>query len=224
MDNLYDLTPLLTCIASCSGTFTAIVGGFIVRKLISMSQERHTLEAQIAQAKGEAKKIGTLITAHGFNQSDPHPTNFFQEPSQINLNKLEKLDREVEEVEHRQFRIKLLNQRLEDLKNPRGMKRGLLVFVVFSIFGVLLPMTLTPFKTDSYPLYLTVKTTVIFLFAGCLLFAYSYFLYLLRWRNKDVVSRWMEYIAPDPRESVSETKDTHNFPIDKNAPKGKMKP
>ena len=82
------------------------------------------------------------------------------------------------------------------------MKKSLLVFVVFSILGVLVPMMLMPFKTDSLALFWTVKMIVIFLFAGCLGYAYRYFLYLLRWKNKEVIQRWREYVHGEQDRNV----------------------
>ena len=44
----YQLTPLLTSVAGCSATIIAIIGGFMVRKFIAMSSERHELTARVS--------------------------------------------------------------------------------------------------------------------------------------------------------------------------------
>lgn len=188
---MYQLTPLLTTVASCSATIIAIIGGFMVRKLIAMSTERHEISMRLAEMDEEIRfkkdRAGQLADILS-NEAD---TAVSRENERLYL-----------DIRWDEFRRKQLAARLDSLKNPHGMKRGLLVLVVFSILGVLLPLSLIPFETDRYAVFISIKSLILFLLAFCLAYVYHYLLYLLRWKNRDVVSRWKEYFRPPSDKSA----------------------
>lgn len=205
---MYDLTSLLSTIAGCSGTFIAIVGGFIARKLISISQERHALEAELMETEEDIKDKTAQIAAFTarYPLNDCAPDGLRPSEGDFDREQRERIDERNEwiaKIERRRFQKRLLTQRMENLKNPHGMKMSLLVFVVFSVFGVLIPMTLMPFQTENFSHFIMTKVTVILLFAGCLAYAYRYFLYLLRWKNKEVIERWREYVHGESKREKS---------------------
>ena len=199
---MFDLIPLLTTIASCSGTFIAIVGGFIARKLISMSQERHAIDLRLAeiseQVKSKRKRIDQLTEKYRLDRFSSE-VDYSSDIADFLLRRLYDCEKLSEEIQLHEFQRQQLLGRKEGLKDPHGMKKSLLVFVVFSLFGVILPLILIPFQTESYRVFVMVKIVSILLFAGCLAYAYYYFLYLLRWKNRDVVKRWREYFSPEKR-------------------------
>ena len=165
----------------------AIIGGFMVRKLIAVSTERHEITTRLADYDEQIK----------FQTERLEKLDRFTE-SASGTDSLEKLERDRERLDSE---IKLLEierrhavVRLDALKEPRGMKRGLLVFVIFTALGIFLPLTLAPFQTDSYPYYLGVKAAVLAMFVLCLALVYRYLLYLLNWKQEDVVRRWREYL------------------------------
>ncbi|MBQ1455799.1 MAG: hypothetical protein IKF77_07925 [Thermoguttaceae bacterium] len=170
----YQLTPLLTSVAGCSATIIAIIGGFMVRKFIAMSSERHELTARVSVMGEELQQ--KRLQKEALSRADAKAAAALEE-----------------DIRAAEFKLRLLTARLEANKNPRGMKRGLLVFVVYSIFGVLFPLSLVPFETESCALFVVVKIVVLALMALCLAAVYAYFLYLLRWNNREVFLRWREY-------------------------------
>ena len=170
----YQLTPLLTSVAGCSATIIAIIGGFMVRKFIAMSTERHELTARVSVMGEELQR--KRLQREALSETDTEAAAAMEE-----------------DIRAEEFKLRLLTTRLEANKNPRGMKRGLLVFVIYSIFGVLFPLSLVPFETESYALFVVVKIVVLTLLAFCLAAVYAYFLYVLRWNNREVFLRWREY-------------------------------
>lgn len=186
---MYELTPLLTTVAGCSATIIAIIGGFMVRKLIAMSTERHEISSRLAEMDEEIRFKNDRVA-----QWDK------QLAAEANAALSRERERFYGDIRWDEFRRKQLAARLNAIENPHGMKRGLLVFVIFSVLGVLLPMSLIPFETDRFAVFVTVKTLILTLLALCLGYVYYYLLYLLRWKNRDVVSRWKEYFTPPSKD------------------------
>ena len=50
---MYDINTLLSTIAACSATIVAIVGGFIVSRLISVNTEREEIQIKLSETNGE---------------------------------------------------------------------------------------------------------------------------------------------------------------------------
>lgn len=204
---MYQLTPLLTSVAGCSATIIAIIGGFMVRKFIAMTSERHELTARVSVMAEELQRKRLQ----------------WKTLSAVDQKNAANLD---EEIRAEEFKLRLVTARLEANKNPRGMKRGLLVFVVFSIFGVLFPLSLVPFETESHALFVVVKITVLTLLALGLAAVYAYFLYLLRWNNREVFLRWCEYFqssfSDDDTVQRSEEEDEEDR-LDLNEPPREVK-
>lgn len=178
---MYELTALLSTVASCSATIIAIIGGFMVRKLIAMSTERHEIFYRLNEMDEEIRFKREEIAV--WNEH-------LRENPSADSDPRERLESEIAWT---LLKRRQTEARLEYLKNPHGMKRGLLIFAMYSLLGVLLPLSLIPFKTDVYSHFLLIKITILSLLAFCLLFVYRYLLYLLRWRQKDVAERWREY-------------------------------
>lgn len=182
---MYELTPLLTTVAGCSATMIAIIGGFMVRKLIAVSTERHEISSRLADFD---EKI----------QYQQNRLEQFENHAKTIRNLSEGVYRERENllsaIELLEIERRHAAARLDVLNNPHGMKKGLLVFVVFTLLGVFVPLALVPFTTDRFTLFVGVKVTVLLLFGGCLAYVYYYLLYLLNWKQKEVVRRWREYL------------------------------
>lgn len=58
---MYDLSNVLTAIASCSATFVAIIGGLIANKAISDSSEKGSIRNQLKQINAEIHSNDTRI-------------------------------------------------------------------------------------------------------------------------------------------------------------------
>lgn len=58
---VYDFTTQLSTIASCSGTFIAIIGGLVANKVIALSTEKKSAQNRIKQIDDEYKKCEKRI-------------------------------------------------------------------------------------------------------------------------------------------------------------------
>jgi len=70
------------------------------------------------------------------------------------------------------------------LEKPKGMKSGLVVFGLFSLFGVLTPLIFIPFSTENYRYYFIVKCSAIGIFAIGLFSVFIYLITLLKWKKR----------------------------------------
>lgn len=284
----YDLTPLLTTIASSSASFAAILGGFIASKLISISGEReavltrlHEVEQQQHFKENEQAKLKKKLTEQAaldfikaniqslieckpaqdvykddiqqelsleelipywqraeiileelantsasdneaFNQDDLpssfaikyHDDDFAysigqkvmkwyaqQERKKQPFGNIADFDFDISAADTFQSRMdnKRINELDSDLKwlelqryqlvseknklvQPKGMRAGLLVFGLFSLCCIVLPMLLIPLTIDSLLVFRRIKALVLLLFTVGLISVFGFLVYLLKWR------------------------------------------
>ena len=76
------------------------------------------------------------------------------------------------------------NEKLR-LSNPKGMKTGLWIFILFSVFFVVMPMLLSPFCTPIYEVYIRTKVTVLGVFIIGLVSIFLYLIWLFHWGTTD---------------------------------------
>jgi len=77
------------------------------------------------------------------------------------------------------FQEDQFNKKITAIVNPKGMKHGLFVFVLFSICSIIVPLTLIPFSTNDIQLYTRVRYGVIIGFIFGLSSVFIYFAALL---------------------------------------------
>lgn len=97
----------------------------------------------------------------------------------------DEVNKEKLSIEWLTIQKKQLMIRKNALKKPKGMKSGLVVFGLFSLFGVLSPLIIIPFSTENYYYYLIVKYCVIYMFAMGLLAVFMYLIDLLKWKEQE---------------------------------------
>jgi len=71
------------------------------------------------------------------------------------------------------------------LSNPKGMKTGLWIFILFSVFCVVMPLFLSPFCTPIYEVYIRTKATVLGTFVIGLVSIFIYLIWLFHWDTTD---------------------------------------
>lgn len=71
------------------------------------------------------------------------------------------------------------------LSNPKGMKIGLCIFILFSIFCIIMPLILAPFCTTVYENYITRKVLVLGMFVIGLSSIFVYLMWLFHWGTTD---------------------------------------
>lgn len=76
-----------------------------------------------------------------------------------------------------------LEARKMALNRPEGMIAGLWVFGLFALICVIAPIMLTPFATENYSCYLTIKLIAIGLFTAGMLAIFIFLVSLMRWKN-----------------------------------------
>ena len=79
---------------------------------------------------------------------------------------------------------KQCEEQISTLKKPRGMGIGLLIFALFTILCIIIPLGCSPFSTDSYKAFIIAKSVFLGLFLIGLIAIFGYLVYLLKW-NQD---------------------------------------
>lgn len=77
-------------------------------------------------------------------------------------------------------RRQLLDEK-ERLSRPKGMKAGLIIFALFSVCCIIIPLALTPLAFASIKVYRTVKALILLVFSAGLVSIFGYLIHLLKW-------------------------------------------
>jgi len=85
------------------------------------------------------------------------------------------------EIEQLRLRLKLLEQKKEALKRPRGITIGLWIFAAFSFVNMILPLLLYGFDISDIKTYRWIKYGSIGVFALGLIATLGYLIYMLKW-------------------------------------------
>ena len=84
--------------------------------------------------------------------------------------------------------LKLQREQVEKTKNrlhkPKGIVGGLVVFALFSILCIVLPLAFSPFSTACYNYYLIAKIVFLSIFILGLVGVFVYLVWLLKWNDK----------------------------------------
>ena len=76
---------------------------------------------------------------------------------------------------------KQCHEQIQALKKPRGMKSGLVIFALFTVFCIIMPLAFSPFSANNYRTFIIVKIVFLLLFSAGLLAIFAYLVYLLKW-------------------------------------------
>ena len=93
----------------------------------------------------------------------------------------EKLELRIEELKFEKLQYE---EKKREIKKPKGMKSGLIIFIIFSIFGVFFPLVCALINS-TYNNSLCVPIISLSLFVICVLITFIYLALLLRWKNVD---------------------------------------
>lgn len=124
----------------------------------------------------EIKKTTHLTSRFDFiaNIRPPRITGkwYFENESIIKENnkKLDKLKFEEEQIK----------QRNRSLNSPKSMNIGFIIFAIFSLFCIVLPLVFSPLTTNCYELFIVIKIIFISVFVIGLTAVFLYLLSLLR--------------------------------------------
>ena len=84
--------------------------------------------------------------------------------------------------------LKLQREQVEKTKNrlhkPKGIVGGLVVFALFSILCIVLPLAFSPFTTTCYNHYLFSKIAFLSIFVLGLVGTFGYLVWLLKWNDQ----------------------------------------
>ena len=93
------------------------------------------------------------------------------------------IDEENHAISLLSMKKQLLEEQIPKLKKPKGMKIGLAIFALFSVFCIIVPLGMSPFTTDNILWYNCVKWIVTGLFVAGLASIFGYLIYLLSWKK-----------------------------------------
>lgn len=89
-------------------------------------------------------------------------------------------------VEWLKIQKKQLVIRKNALETQKGMKGSIIIFALFSLVDIVIPLVFTPFITECYKYYVTIKICVITIFTISLLAIFIYFIILTKWKPEIV--------------------------------------
>lgn len=94
----------------------------------------------------------------------------------------EKLELRIEELK---FEKSQYEEKKREIKKPKGMKSGLIIFIIFSILGVFLPLVCALIDCTYNYSCLCVPIISLGLFVICVLVTFIYLALLLSWKDVD---------------------------------------
>lgn len=152
--------------------------GYEVLLELGRELERRTLEAERARGK-PSSPLGFVL---------PDMSNLVMPSVPVSGYSYRK---NCDSIQEHKSAIALLNlqkkqceEQISTLKKPRGMGLGLLIFALFTIFCIIIPLGCSPFSTDSYKDFIMAKGVFLGLFVIGLITIFGYLVYLLKW-NQD---------------------------------------
>ena len=104
----------------------------------------------------------------------------------LNTKQIDELESELKWLS---FQHLQLVEEKKRLSKPRGMKAGLIIFGLFSLGCIVLPLILSPLSTDNTCFYRMIKAIVLFLFCIGLSAIFLYLVYLLKWEDGNAIER-----------------------------------
>ena len=84
-----------------------------------------------------------------------------------------------QKLDRLEFEEKQIKQRNKSLNSPKSMNIGFIIFAIFSLFCIVLPLVFSPFTTCNYKLFITIKIIFISVFVIGLATVFLYLLSLL---------------------------------------------
>ena len=94
----------------------------------------------------------------------------------------EKLELRIEELK---FEKSQYEEKKREIKKPKGMKSGLIIFIIFSILGVFFPLVCALIDCTYNYSCLCVPIISLGLFVICVLVTFIYLALLLSWKDVD---------------------------------------
>ena len=89
------------------------------------------------------------------------------------------------EIEQLELTLKILKQKKETLKRPRGITIGLWIFAAFSFVNIIFPLLLCGFDISDIITYRWIKYGSIGIFTLGLLTTLGYLIYMLKWNHAE---------------------------------------
>lgn len=106
-----------------------------------------------------------------------HTTGFWYSKAQ---NDIETNNNRLDECD---FNISQLKRKKSSLIIPKGIISGLIIFALFTVASIIVPLCLCPYTTDNYTNYCIIKCVFIIVFSLGLLAIFCYLIYLLKWKK-----------------------------------------
>ena len=87
------------------------------------------------------------------------------------------------DISYLEFQKTQLEEQRKVLAKPNGMKAGLVIFALFAVACIIVPLAMSPCYTDSLCEFWIIKLTILILFIAGLAAIFGYLVYLLRWKE-----------------------------------------
>lgn len=135
--------------------------------------------------KKETKsKNGKSSSPFGIPDISPIDIDDFQIADRIRLNSdIDHFSELKADIKWLKLQRSQLLYRKNALKKPKGMLGGLIIFALFAIACIIVPLALSPRYTESLQVFWTYKIIILILFIAGLVTVFGYLNYLLQWEE-----------------------------------------
>ena len=87
------------------------------------------------------------------------------------------------DISYLEFQKSQLEEQRKALAQPKGMRTGLVIFVLFALACIITPLAMSPRYTDDLWIFWKIKIIILFLFITGLIAIFGYLVYLLGWKE-----------------------------------------
>ena len=151
-----DLTSLISTIITSTAALVAIIGGFLVSRVISISGEQNA----------EVKKLKEIQEKVRIQKKQQAIVSLTLDDIGKRLMEAELISLEEQENKHKQI--------IENNSKPEGVFSGLIVLFYACVVGIIYPSMLLPYPSEMYNDELTKRFLLFWFYSGLIVI----FLYL----------------------------------------------
>ena len=95
----------------------------------------------------------------------------------------QEIDKLTSSILFLEFQREQLELQRKTLVKPKGMKAGLVIFALFAIACIIVPLAMCPRYTESLCTFWTIKIIILVLFISGMMAIFGYLVYLLQWKT-----------------------------------------
>ena len=187
---------LPSTLVQSTATIVAIIAGFLVSRVLSLATEKNSLGNIIddltTEYDAKIKRLNKLQDSFDESEQPEEPSEntgylrsmlpIERESAKVKAAKINQqqneynyLDVECNVIENK---IRDLSNKLESIKQPKGLSWGILALLYFSMVGIIIPLSFLPISSQAFTAWH--KWIFFSLFITGLITVFSYLFYSIR--------------------------------------------